>query len=1062
MNPIAENWYSQQSGRRYPIDDGATAQSDANVALPADILVDCYLRFPRTLGEYAYVSSVYASDKVISVTFLATNRPARAGGCSPDESSYGIDSDAFTPLATITIARSDLLIGRQYPVVASSPGVGGWVVFGPALQAFSGLFSSPEQSLLAPRVCRAYDPLPVPGASRLYQDTELTGLVKIVGGTDISVTKEERLIEGVLREALVIALVDSTGRAVLDLYRGPCSGRPESGTCSHPGILTVGGVAPDCAGNLTLEVISDCADLVEGNEGTLFVDFCQGLADACTKANRLPLEGKLPNDYDIYCLENDEAQWIEVDVTPPGYTPVVRYLYENLAVPENWELRSSSSSSLLPCVELPYVENFDDSDADYFQIYDGDFANEDGIYKAVRSGHRNLAIWDGCDLHSLKHHPVSAEFVLPAGDGQINAGVVFDFKEVEHVTTYYVVEANKSNDSFRLRFFNGRNFVNMLTRPRLGLRYDEPYAITIDFTEEAEYFTALCRLRTNSLNGTVIAEFSANLARLKTPYGKVGLQAYLSKAEFYRFIIGAADDELHSETPPVSSETVGDTDLSLSSGQFCTLPLSDLAVYYQFNESGSASRSDRLENLQLAAIGSPPNDAGAHDGLCLRITAAGQYLESTETTVISFGARHSFSTAAFVWFDEPITEATLLWGKFSDVETEWFLYVDATGFHAALSHNGTTQHRISVPYADIPLNQPFYICLVFDGTAQTVTLRINGDDDYTTTTPYEMDIFQGDNPLRVVRPSSWMDGQFIGRIDELVVFQTALENEEIDCLIATGITSTAIELLVSLDIEEGAPFIPAPVSFWKLNETGRDASRVDFVGSNYLFPAALEDSDTQIGGVGSADGVLDGAMEVEAEPIVSGTYTFTKASRPLIRTRTHGLFGLSPGVDGFTSFTLAGWINGDMPTQRVPIAGVYSYPDGFEYAIFVTGGAYRGQVHGAGIGVSASAVNSSNYDGELPRSGWRHVALVFDHTTGRAKLYVNGQVGSTGASLTSLRETSAPFVLGGWGYNNGENFTAWPGLQYDDWGFWDEALSADAIAAIYNEGEGWQPSDPAP
>jgi len=50
-----QNWYNLQSTRRYPLDDISTGVDDAGAFIREDIIVDCHIRFPNTLGEYLYI-----------------------------------------------------------------------------------------------------------------------------------------------------------------------------------------------------------------------------------------------------------------------------------------------------------------------------------------------------------------------------------------------------------------------------------------------------------------------------------------------------------------------------------------------------------------------------------------------------------------------------------------------------------------------------------------------------------------------------------------------------------------------------------------------------------------------------------------------------------------------------------------------------------------------------------------------------------------------------------------------------------------------------------------------
>jgi len=156
MTVIAHNWYNLNSTRRFPLDTAATGESDAGESIPDDVLVDCHLRFPEAAGRYVYISSMHVSASLISLTFLASDTPAKESNC-PSLSASLAQRD-FVPLAAVSVPRTELVPNRQVPVDASYPGVGGWVVFGVGIENkdFFGRFSTVQQSMLAPRASRAY------------------------------------------------------------------------------------------------------------------------------------------------------------------------------------------------------------------------------------------------------------------------------------------------------------------------------------------------------------------------------------------------------------------------------------------------------------------------------------------------------------------------------------------------------------------------------------------------------------------------------------------------------------------------------------------------------------------------------------------------------------------------------------------------------------------------------------------------------------------------------------------------------------------------------------------
>jgi hypothetical protein len=347
------NWYNLNSTRRYPLDDAATGESDTGESVPHDVIVDGHLRFPASLASYAFISSLHVSEHLVSLTILGATYPAeRHTECFSSSSSLSSSSGGpptVVPLAVLSIPRSELITRKQYPIQASADGVGGWFVFGEMIEAaeYSGRFAGVNQSMLATRIARSYRDLPIPSMGKLYDRNHMQGLVLVKGGTDVKVSKGSRLIDGEMRDALVIGLNgDVTGRNVLDHYRGPCSGRPESYTCNREAIESINSVTPDCDGNVDITFTS-CVELgpaSDPDEGVI-VDYCLGLADACTRDNRLPKDGVLPNDYIDQCLVSSESlsasseSSLTVSPPEPPISTALSGWYYNGA-PEDDDMRS--------------------------------------------------------------------------------------------------------------------------------------------------------------------------------------------------------------------------------------------------------------------------------------------------------------------------------------------------------------------------------------------------------------------------------------------------------------------------------------------------------------------------------------------------------------------------------------------------------------------------------------------------------------------------------------------------------------------------------------------------
>ncbi len=71
-------WFAGNAVRDYPLSDAASGVDDAGQFLPHDILVDCQLAFPDTLGQFAFLSAVAVSERLVAV-FISVCRNALDG-----------------------------------------------------------------------------------------------------------------------------------------------------------------------------------------------------------------------------------------------------------------------------------------------------------------------------------------------------------------------------------------------------------------------------------------------------------------------------------------------------------------------------------------------------------------------------------------------------------------------------------------------------------------------------------------------------------------------------------------------------------------------------------------------------------------------------------------------------------------------------------------------------------------------------------------------------------------------------------------------------------------------
>ncbi len=504
------HWYNANEGRAYPVDDGASCVSDTGVRLPSDIISDMNLRWPSTLGNHAFITAVSNTNALVTVTLQAAISPT--------------DTTSFTPLAVLTV-RKPVQIGRMYPVNPQVPGVGGWIVFGNGVtgEPYSGRFSSPQQSLVTPRAGRAYRPMPVSSVQVEHANQKLTGMVLLKASDPLTITKEERFIEGVNHDCIVVRLVDGAGidgfpvpadanaisgfkpKSVFETFAGPCAGRPESNTCGCPNpIQFVNAVAPDCGGTITIE-FQGCAQVASIGGGDGIALSCEfGLTDACLPEQLPSSEGLLPSEY---TPANVPAPPFVPPPPPPlgvsdslvtdGGLPYAACVVGGMS-PLTTELGVwivsglGTVSGVCPLDEYRFPVSESLSLSHSISVSSSYVYLSDGSFMTDTAAIRNIAIFD-VDVSTV-YRKVTTETMLtqgPSGAKQ-NAQLILNYQPHPSVAgqfIYFAVEVDYESQEFRLVRFNGTTFQtispSVITAP--GIQLDKWYRITTTVLPSGPY-----------------------------------------------------------------------------------------------------------------------------------------------------------------------------------------------------------------------------------------------------------------------------------------------------------------------------------------------------------------------------------------------------------------------------------------------------------------------------------------------------------------------------------------------------------------------------------------------
>lgn len=524
------NWYNGHSTRKYPLADTATGLTDDGRRLPDDILVDCRLRWPAAAGQYAYIGGVTVTERLVTLTFVAADSPTSAAD--------------FVPLGTVSLLKP-VTAFRHYAIKPQLAGVGGFVVFGDTEEAFVGRFSLPTQTLLLPDAAQPTRTPPIPTLRRMGRNVGLENLVRILGGNDVQVVRESILIDGAERDALVLRLIQGNfSENVLQRYIGPCGGRPESRTCLKDGIERINDVTCDCEGNINITFVGltagpyeSCGESDAGAGVTL--DQSVGMQDVCAERAPDRFEGVDRCEELDSSLSSASGSSISDSGSPdpdPGPGP---------------------SLSSVSCTDtLPYVETFDGSTADDFNVVSGsfDFSAVDSptegpgdpppyvSYTATDGSRRNVALLDYCAIVDTLEKRITAHVALTNTFAQENGGIVINYHEVDILTNphieYFAAVIDRRVNRVRLLRFNGAALiVEHEVSPSAPFVLGHWYQIQVETTLGATPIISVAVTGvTNPLWGSVSFSVSTN-KYLPSDDGQFGVTSDRAAAHFSFLVV---------------------------------------------------------------------------------------------------------------------------------------------------------------------------------------------------------------------------------------------------------------------------------------------------------------------------------------------------------------------------------------------------------------------------------------------------------------------------------------------------------------------------------------------
>lgn len=466
----------------YPIDDTATSIDDEGQRIPSSIVVDLQIRYPNIYGDFPFISAITVSKKIVTLVVQVA---------TAIEEPYDLIA-----VAVVTITKP-ITESRQYALQALVPGVGGWIVFGSGVQEDTLIvrkMSTPSQGLLTPKIARPYKPLPVESVTKLYNATELTGVVSLRASPPLELIKTVRTIDGIIRDVLVFRLSDNAtdrsfeksdqeieltaGQSIPSVFQnfaGPCGARPESRSCGDPQPFElINSVAPDCDGVITID-IRGCALVAHLEDPCAIVIECnRSLSSLCPDAFVPDSTGRLPVEHD------------PLSIAPPTPEPE----------PDPDPSQDTSTGNDL----LPFTECFDMSFPVDFTIVAGEWdtvvADTPGDYycestsipifslESQSASMWNMVIWQGFDTGTLNRRTVTDFFITTGTTGaKHNASVVLNYKAhptIDGLFVFYIIEVDYDNVSLRVRRFNGTEFNTVFTTFVPGITLNKWFRLIVD------------------------------------------------------------------------------------------------------------------------------------------------------------------------------------------------------------------------------------------------------------------------------------------------------------------------------------------------------------------------------------------------------------------------------------------------------------------------------------------------------------------------------------------------------------------------------------------------------
>lgn len=571
-----QNWYNLQSTRRYPLDDISTGVDDRGAFIREDILVDCHIRFPETLGNYLYVQGLTVSKGIVTILFGAVN---------------AIDSATSQTICAVTVPQPATPY-VNYVVTPFVHGVSGWVVFGPGVETpFTGRYSTARQSVIQQRNARPYRPLPITSIGKINLATALQGVVNLTSASPITAQYETIEYQSKQYPAIVFRLESTPANSdfnPLALFLGPCSQRPESGTCPKTPIETINGIAPDCAGNINIrfdgftainfancggaDIVTDVGlrEVCEANKPKKpqeFKDLCctptgENITVAANFAS-FPATGELNKLYLTFNTNKvyrwDGAAYVETDIV------IDQYCWPDPTTAIDLVVNEVLDAPNYPCMPLPLCIDFSSCQpGQYFETKIGVFTAQNtlappvcgncspaefsanigtkltnhGTYVSSGIGGLNIAALKNCATDWALNHSIMTEFKLGTEGIARNGGLVLNYVQTieigQIVTRYVVVVVDATRGKIRVLRYTDNIFTEEMAtnyNAKTNTWYRMYAGMNLSGNNLAVTFSV------SALDETQLVRGFTNIKNPGNVTGSVGLFANQSSTFFNKFMV---------------------------------------------------------------------------------------------------------------------------------------------------------------------------------------------------------------------------------------------------------------------------------------------------------------------------------------------------------------------------------------------------------------------------------------------------------------------------------------------------------------------------------------------